>query len=89
MPKIKPPTLTPEQEFLVRLEMERNDKSYLQPRKPIEPKVVYLTQKEYPKSRAVRDKMMFDAGRYAAGARDKSATKAAKALQKELDNEDR
>ncbi len=50
-------------EFWQRLEAERNDLSYKQPRRPL------VDQKE-------RDKIMFDAGRFAEGARDTDALKA-------------
>ena len=83
------PQLTPEQAFLMRLEMERNDRSYLTPGRVVEPPIVYVTRKVYVKQSPDRDKMMFDAGRYAAGARDKSACRAARKLDKELADEDR
>jgi hypothetical protein len=68
--------------WLMNLEMERTDRSYLNPRPP-EARVVYITRKVYPTSRDDRDKLMFNAGRYAAGARDKTAIQAHKKLEKE------
>lgn len=75
--------LTPEQEFLVKLEMERTDRSYLGKPKTVEPRVVYVTKKVYPKSRVERDALMFDAGRFAAGARDTAAVLAYKKVKRE------
>ena len=68
--------------WLMNLEMERNDLSYLKPR-PVKVDTVYVTKKVYPKSREARDKLMFDAGRYAAGARDWDARQAHNKLQEE------
>lgn len=86
------PPLTPEQAFMLRLEMERNDLSYLHSRKA-EPEVVKVIVKEkvYPNKRkqAFREQMMFNAGRYAAGARDKTAETAHLWLDKTLAEEER
>jgi len=67
-------------EWLAALEQERNDLSYLKPAK-VKIDTVFVTQKVYPKSREKRDKLMFDAGRYAAGARDFDAVQAHKQLE--------
>jgi hypothetical protein len=57
------------EEYLLALEMERTDLSYLRPR-PLKVETIIVSKKVYPKSRERRDKLMFDAGRYAAGDRD-------------------
>lgn len=65
-----------------KLEAERNDLSYrkTEDSPPIQ-QVVYVDRvKPNPK----RDKLMFAAGRYAAGARDKTACKAHEWLEKDL-----
>ena len=72
------------EEFVLALEMERNDLSYLKPR-PVKVDTVYVTKPVYPRSRQERDKLMFDAGRYAAGARDWDARQAHNKLQAETD----
>jgi len=67
------------------LEMERLDLSYKFVGKPATDPVV-----ETPKRRRVdddRDKLMFNAGRYSAGARDKVATDAHSVLQIVLETE--
>ena len=62
-------------DLMQKLEAERNDVSYKRPERP-EP--IVITRNVYPKKaeQEKRDKLMFNAGRYAAGARDKTAVKA-------------
>jgi len=73
------------------LEAERHDRSYLNhpsQYEPVEPpRVIVKTKKETPKEREQRDKLMFNAGRYSAGARDIAATRANELLQRELEKE--
>ncbi len=71
------------------LEAERLDRSYLnhpsRRHAPVEPpKVIIKTKKESPKQREERDKLMFNAGRYAAGARDITANRAHELLEREM-----
>jgi hypothetical protein len=73
------------------LEAERLDRSYLnhpsqhEPTEP--PRYITKIKKETPKDREQRDKLMFNAGRYSAGARDIAATRADEVLQRELEKE--
>jgi hypothetical protein len=64
-------------ELCKRLEAERHDVTWKNP-KPREFDAVTVTQRIYPKKseQDKRDKLMFNAGRFAAGARDKTAVKA-------------
>jgi hypothetical protein len=71
------------------LEAERHDRSYLDhpsQYEPTEPPKVKV-KKETPKEREQRDKLMFNAGRYAGGARDIAATRANELLQRQLEKE--
>jgi hypothetical protein len=73
--------------FWQRLEVERHDLSYKRPAEPVfttQPQIIVRTVKETPKDREKRDKLMFNAGRYAAGARDNTALTAHAALEAEL-----
>lgn len=73
------------------LEAERFDRSYLdhpsQGERVDTPAVTAKNRKNIPKEREQRDKLMFNAGRYSAGARDIAATRANELLQRELDKE--
>lgn len=73
-------------EFLALLEAERNDVSYRYGGRLRQPQEVTIFKPERivvrPDTR--RERKMFNAGRYAAGARDRIATAADKWLQKEL-----
>lgn len=75
--------LSPQEKFLLALEMERTDLSYLKPKPKVQVETVFVPQPTYPKSRQKRDKLMFDAGRYAAGDRDFDAIQAHQRLQEE------
>jgi len=55
-----------------KLEAERYDVSFREPKTPTRCKREHVTEKQIEE----RDKLMFNAGRYAAGARDKVATAA-------------
>ena len=74
------------------LEAERLDRSYLEPKEPAynppEP-AQYITKVVKPSKakQEARDKLMFNAGRYAAGARDLTASKAHEALEREIEND--
>lgn len=71
------------------LEAERLDRSYLNhpsQHEPTEPPKIKV-KKETAKQREQRDKLMFNAGRYSAGARDTAATRANDALMAELEKE--
>lgn len=63
--------LTKAQLFLIELERERHDRSYLQPKATIQQELA---------ERAARDRDFFNAGRYYAGDRDKDAVKAWRAI---------
>lgn len=71
------------------LEAERFDRSYLNHPSQYEPtqtvRTVTKIKKETPKEREQRDKLMFNAGRYSAGARDIAATRANEMLERELE----
>lgn len=72
--------------WLANLERERTDRSYLDP-EPRRVEVRFVPQpapKETKKKREARDKLMFNAGRYAAGARDKTACIANEQLEREI-----
>jgi hypothetical protein len=74
------------------LEAERLDRSYLQPKEPAynppePPKYITKVVKPSKAKQEARDKLMFNAGRYAAGARDLTASKAHKTLEREIENE--
>jgi len=77
----KAPKLTEAQEFWLLLERERYSKPVATPKVQIDTVVVkekvYITSKK----RDQRDKLMFHAGRAAAGATDKVALEAAKWLE--------
>lgn len=91
------PEITKDQEEKIRLwlyslEMERTDKTWLRPKpvhQPLERTVVVT--KEVPrketkadrKAREARDRLFFNAGRYSAGARDKTAISAMEELERE------
>lgn len=62
-------------DLIQKLEAERNDISY---KVPVAVEPVILTRPEYRKRKDQehREKLFFNAGRYAAGARDKTAVKA-------------
>ena len=64
-------------ELCKRLEAERHDVTWKNP-KPRDLDTVIITRNVYPKKseQEKRDKLMFNAGRFAAGARDKTAVKA-------------
>lgn len=82
-------------ELMQRLEVERNDTSWKEPRelptRIVEvPVVKTIRTKSDAKSSAEREKKMFHAGRYAAGARDRVAYAANEWLEKDLNkNENR
>lgn len=63
-----------------KLEAERNDLSYKNP-KPLPTNQPYIRPRMDSKKRDQRDKLMFNAGRYAAGARDSVAVAANEWLQ--------
>jgi hypothetical protein len=72
------------------LEAERLDKSYLEPKPltyslPAPPRVITKVIKPNKAAQEQRDKLMFNAGRYAAGAKDKVAEAAHIALEREID----
>ena len=84
--------MTPAEErtWLRALEAERFDQSWkVRTRHAPAPVTRVITREVQPnpKKQAARDKVMFNAGRYAAGARDKAAQDADKALQKLLATE--
>lgn len=77
--------LTKSESFLLALEAERHDLSYLNPpKRNLEPLTKTVILRPNPKARQARDKMLFNAGRYAAGCRDKTAVAAHEKLEKEL-----
>jgi hypothetical protein len=86
---IRPRCKCPGCSLWLRLEAERSDMSYktggviteATPTPRAKTKIVY---KDTPQSDA-RDLLMFNAGRYAAGARDASAIKASEELNRELE----
>jgi hypothetical protein len=74
------------------LEAERLDRSYLQPKEPAynlpePPRYITKVVKPSKAKQEARDKLMFNAGRYAAGARDLTASKAHETLEREIENE--
>jgi hypothetical protein len=75
-------------DLIEKLEAERNNLDYKKTVKPA-PEVVRVIVKEkvYPtkKAQETRDKLMFNAGRYAAGHRDSAAETANLWLEKQLD----
>lgn len=75
------------------LEAERLDLSYRKhpaAQASIEPpRMVTKAKQETARERDERDKLMFNAGRYAEGARDKSAVKADQLLAQEIEKENR
>lgn len=82
--------MTEQEQWLLKLEMERNDLSYLKPKRPeLEVVKVIVKEKVYPKreEQEVRERLMFNAGRYAAGDRDKTAEAAHLWLEKSLAEE--
>ena len=62
-------------EWLAQLEQERYSTAYRTPKPEPEPRVVYISTKPKvdKKAQRQRDTIMFQAGRYAAGARDPEA----------------
>jgi hypothetical protein len=70
-------TRTPTELWLLELERERFDTSWRQPKPeryaPTAPIVVKATKPADPKLQRERDRIMFHAGRYAAGVRDQEA----------------
>ena len=78
--------------WLASLEMERTDRTWLRPKPIHQPaeRTVVIT-KEVPrketkadrKARDNRDRLFFNAGRYSAGARDKTAISAMEELERE------
>jgi hypothetical protein len=74
------------------LEAERLDRRYLDPKPPTynppaPPRVITKVIKPNKAAQERRDKLMFNAGRYAAGARDLIAQTAHEALEQELYND--
>lgn len=75
--------------WLASLEMERYDKSYLKrtlPETPVHAPTIVYRDRVKPvdrKAKELRERLFFNAGRYAAGARDKTATSAYETLQME------
>ena len=73
------------------LEAERLDRRYLEPKPasynpPEPPRVITKVVKPNKAQQEARDKLMFNAGRYAAGARDLTARNAHELLERELDD---
>lgn len=74
--------MTPAELWVLELERERNDRSYLTPRyNRYEPQVATVTRVVKTKAptsqeQKERDRVMFHAGRFAEGARDEEATNA-------------
>jgi hypothetical protein len=66
----------------LRLEAERYDTSWKQKTFKPNREVIRVEKKVYIYKNDRRDKLMFNAGRYAAGDRDKAATKAHEELEK-------
>ena len=60
----------------LKLEAERNDLSYKNPQPVRSTQPMVIKVKTDPKKRDQRDKLMFHAGRYSAGARDATAVAA-------------
>lgn len=81
----KVPVFSETQEFWMKLEAERNDLTYLEPKKDNrpEPIVTVVKEKVYltTKQRDQRDKIFYHAGRAAQGATDRVALEAAKWLE--------
>ena len=77
-------------DLIQKLEAERNNLSYITKTHKTEPEVVRVIVKEkvYPtrKQQETRDKLMFNAGRWAAGHRDSAAETANLWLEKQLDD---
>lgn len=71
-------TLTPAELWILELERERHDTSwrYPAPKQSNEPQVIFVPEKIDRKKQKHRDNVMFHAGRYSAGARDKAAISA-------------
>jgi hypothetical protein len=72
-------TLTAAQEFMINLERERYDVTWRTPREkhaPPAPTVIVRQRNVSAREQRTRDRIMFNAGRYAAGARDEEATTA-------------
>jgi hypothetical protein len=74
------------------LEAERLDRKYLEPKEPAynppePPQYITKVVKPSKAKQEARDKLMFNAGRYSAGARDLIASKAHEALEMEMDND--
>lgn len=65
--------------WLLALEAERLDTSWRKPKEPNQPTVVY---RDRPVDYQARDSIMFNAGRWAAGARDKEAMRANRLVAK-------
>jgi hypothetical protein len=61
----------------LRLEAERHDRTYKSTPKPARPEAVYVRDRK-------RERMIFDAGRYSGGDRDRDATLAFAIYQKEF-----
>lgn len=76
-------------QFWMLLEAERHDLSYKRRSPEPEPQVVYVTKpaRENKKAREKRDKLFYDAGRFAGGATDQTAIRADEELQKLLEKE--
>jgi len=70
--------------FWMRLEAERHDLTYKQPKADPQPEIVFVGVRETKRDREQRDKLMFNAGRFAAGARDKVAVAAHEKLENAL-----
>ncbi len=68
--------LTPAQEFLINLERERYSAAWRDKPKPQPTQIIYVPAKPDAKKQRERDRIMFNAGRFAAGDRDDEATKA-------------
>jgi hypothetical protein len=74
------------------LEAERIDRQYLVKKEPAynppePPRYITKVVKPSKAKQEARDKLMFNAGRYAAGARDLTASKAHETLEREIENE--
>ena len=73
--------------WIAELERERRDQSWKKPRTAPVQVIRIVDKKPDPAKQAQRDQIMFHAGRYAAGAKDKPAVNAQKRLQKLLESD--
>lgn len=89
---IEPACKCPGCSLWLRLEAERLDTSYKNPVRAIEPPqevkiktVTRIVYRDRDRNHDDRDRLMFNAGRHAAGATDTSAMRAAEQLNKEIE----